>query len=123
MKKIVLSLGIGIISFAGLSQVQLKINGICVEAGSYSDVAWANQDYYESGGIQSSWNTPNMLLPVNAVTADLVLVEGVDVDTVTHGNCIMNMACNGVANITNTAALAGNIAVISRGGVSLVLKL
>ncbi len=117
MKKLLLSLGLGIISFAGLSQVQLKINGACAEAGGYADVAWADQLFYEGdpNATQSWFGTPNMLIPANSVTADLVLVEGVDADTVTHGNCIMNKACNGVANITNTVALAGNIAVISRG--------
>jgi len=43
MKKLLLSLGLGIISFAGLSQVQLKINGACTEAGGYSDLTWTNQ--------------------------------------------------------------------------------
>jgi hypothetical protein len=113
MKKLLLSLGLGILSFAGFSQVQLSLTGACPQyAGSYG-LVWADDSFWDGSGGTQSWNTPNMLITANAVTADLVLVEGVD--PTPHGNCTFDMACSGAAGITNAAALAGNIAVIRRG--------
>ncbi len=117
MKKLLLSLGLGILSFAGFSQVQLNLTGSCQYAGSYTegDISWADASFWEGvAGATQSWGTPNMLVTANGISGNLVLVEGVD--PVSHGNCTFDMACNGFAGISNAAALNGNIAVIRRGG-------
>jgi len=113
MKKLLLSLGLGILSFTGFSQVQLSLTGACPQyAGSYG-LTWTGSDDWEGGSAPADWGTPNMLMTANAVTADLVLVEGVD--PVPHGNCTFDKACSGAGGVTNAAALNGNIAVIRRG--------
>ncbi len=109
MKKITLLLFLLIANLGINAQVKFYING-CNEY----DLTWPDSDFWlGTPGSQQSWSTPNMLLPSNAVNSQMVLVEGID--PVTHGNCTMDMACNGVANITNSAALTGKIAVIRRG--------
>jgi len=109
MKKII---GLFFLLFINLginAQVKFYING-CNEY----DFTWTDSDFWIGvpGAVQS-WNTPNMLLTSNAVNSQLVLVEGTN--PIVHGNCTMDMACNGVAGITNSAALSGKIAVIRRG--------
>jgi len=112
MNKLLLSLSLGILSFTGFSQVQLSLTGNCQYSGSY-DLSWADDTFWDGSGGSQTWATPNMLITANAVTSDLVLVEGVD--PIPHGNCTFDQVFSGVAGITNTTALAGKIAVIRRG--------
>ncbi len=105
------------INLLNFAQVQFTLTGSCQYTGSYSegDISWADASFWEGvAGATSSWGTPNMLATSTAITGNLVLVEGDG--PVSHGNCTMDMACNGVAQISNSAALTGNIAVIRRGG-------
>lgn len=113
MKKRLLSLAVVIVTVTSFSQVQLNLTGSCSYAGSY-DLEWADNSFWDGSGGAQTWSTPNLLLPSNIITGDLVLVEGAY--PVDHGNCTFDMACgNGVADITNATALNGNIAVIRRG--------
>ncbi|HIP37119.1 MAG TPA: hypothetical protein EYG85_09730, partial [Crocinitomix sp.] len=113
MKKLLLSLGLGILSFTGFTQVQFNLTGTCQYQGNYG-LTWTDDSFHDGTGGTQTWNTPNMLDPTKAVSANLVLVQGAD--PTPHGNCTFDMACNGSPAITNGAALAGKIAVIRRGG-------
>ncbi len=108
MKKITLMLLIMSVTFLSNAQVKFLLNG-CEE----HFMTWTDQYYWDGSGGSQTWNTPNMLVTANAVTGNLVLVEGQD--PVSYGNCTFDMACNTVTGITNAAALSGNIAVIRRG--------
>ena len=123
MKKLLLSLGLGILSFAGFSQVQLNLTGSCQYAGGY-DLTWTDDSFWDGSGGTQTWNTPNMLVTANAVTGNMVLLEGAN--PVAHGNCTFDMAGDlsnpTIVTVTNAAALAGNIAVIRRGNCQFGIK-
>ncbi len=106
MKKVILFFSLTVSSIS-LSQVKFFINN-CQEY----DMTWTDSEYWLTAAVPSSWNTPNLLTIPPTIT-DMVLVQGVD--PVAHGNCTMDMACNGSASITNSGALNGKIAVIRRG--------
>lgn len=112
MKKITLMLLIMSVTLLSNAQVKFLLNG-CDE----HFMTWTDQDYWGGFGVPQSWNTPNMLLTSNAITADLVLLEGAN--PVTHGNCTFDMAGDistpTVITVTNATALNGKIAVIRRG--------
>ncbi len=101
MKSVFLSILFLSLNFISHSQVKFFING-CDEY----IMTWAYSDPFSV----PDWGTSD-LLSVPPVIGDMVLVEGID--PIQHGNCTMDMACNG--GITNAGALNGKIAVIRRG--------
>ncbi len=108
MKKLTFLLVFISASLLSNAQVKFLING-CNEY----DMTWADEDFWSGPGGTQTWGTPNMLLTSNAVSSQLVLVQGID--PVVSGNCTFDKACNGGSAITNSAMLAGKIAVIRRG--------
>jgi len=102
---------IGTISFA---QVIFQIQAPSTPAnllGSYPILDWALQS--------NGWSSPDMNIPANAITGELMFVDDGDVGLDANGNPAGQDACT---PLINGASLSGKIAVLYRGACEFGMK-